>query len=45
MEPFIVGIDITSTKDLFGRNREIETLISCAKKKRKRRNNWRQTFW
>ena len=33
MEPFIVGIDITSTKDLFGRNREIETLISCAKRK------------
>ena len=33
MEPFIVGIDITSIKDLFGRNREIETLISCAKRK------------
>ena len=33
MEPFIVGIDITSTKDLFGKNREIETLISCAKRK------------
>ena len=43
MEPFIVGIDITSTKDLFGKNREIETFM--CQKKRKRRNNWCQTFW
>ena len=42
MEPFIVGIDITSTKDLFGRNRDIDLMCQ---KKRKRRNNWCQTFW
>lgn len=33
MEPFIVGIDITEIDQLYGRNREIETLISCAKRK------------
>lgn len=33
MEPFIVGIDITDPKKLYGRNREIETLISCAKRR------------
>ena len=39
MEPFIVGIDITEIDQLYGRNREIETLISCAK----RRGNAGQT--
>lgn len=33
MEPFIVGIDITEIDLLYGRNREIETLISCAKRR------------
>lgn len=33
MEPFIVGIDITEIEQLYGRSREIETLISCAKRK------------
>lgn len=33
MEPFIVGIDITDVDSLFGRDREINTLISCAKRR------------
>lgn len=33
MEPFITGVDITNIEYLYGRNREINTLISCAKRK------------
>ena len=33
MDPFIVGVDITEIDQLYGRNREIETLISCAKRR------------
>lgn len=33
MEPFIVGVDITDINQLYGRDREIKTLISCAKRK------------
>ena len=33
MEPFITGVDINDIECLYGRNREINTLISCAKRK------------
>lgn len=33
MEPFIVGVDITDVTKLYGRKRQVETLISCAKRK------------
>ena len=33
MEPFIVGVDITEVNQLFGRKRQVEILISCAKRK------------
>lgn len=33
MEPFIVGEDITNIEYLFGRQREVEILLSCAKRK------------
>ncbi|MBQ6063628.1 MAG: hypothetical protein IJK87_08370 [Prevotella sp.] len=33
MEPFIVGVDITDVTNLYGRKRQIETLVSCAKRR------------
>lgn len=33
MEPFIVGVDISDVANLYGRKRQIEILISCAKRK------------
>ena len=33
MEPFIVGVDITDISQLFGRKRQVETLISCARRR------------
>ena len=33
MEPFIVGVDITDIKNLYGRTRQLNILISCAKRK------------
>jgi len=33
MEPFIVGVDITDVKSLYGRKRQIDILSSCAKRR------------
>lgn len=33
MEPFIVGVDITDVNKLYGRKRQINILISCAKRR------------
>ena len=33
MEPFIIGVDITDVNQLFGRKRQVDILISCAKRK------------
>ena len=33
MEPFIAGVDIANIEQLYGRKREVELLISCAKRK------------
>lgn len=33
MEPFIVGVDITDVKNLYGRKRQIDILTSCGKRR------------
>ena len=33
MEPFIVGVDITDVRSLYGRKRQIDILSSCAKRR------------